>query len=333
VRGVLAYGAETSVRKASYTANCQISALKETTILKDASYELLAQMGVQLTQSGKQALYDSGNASFVESETALSQGIVAEKNGTTIEALSYYYNANYYDPASSEAANRLSVLSSTVSNGNIRESARNDIERRRAWRTLMDESEVFFRDHPPFDLVYRTSLDQKNIDYTNETIDLIVEIGLCPTTGLKVLQNMLDGLVATGKKDEWGFQDWPLSANSDTFMSGNFNGFRISVFLLNDNNKVIASRGYTVKSPLSVYKEGNSLKLILESSQFIWDFPAINVNDITDTVTVKIDSINGISAETASADGYMRIVTEEDIKTLSPFNRLKWLRSLKKRKK
>jgi TolB-like protein len=306
---------ETSVRKASYAANCGINELKEATVLKDASYELLTQMGVRLTQTGKQSLYDSGNtSSFVESETALSQGIVAEKNGTTIEALSYYYSANYYDPASSEATSRLNVLSSTVSNGNIRETARNDIERRRAWQALMDECEAFFRDHPPFDLVYQTSLEQKSIDYINETINLTVDIGLFPTTGLKVLQNMLDGLVATGKRDEWGFQDWPLSASSDTFMSKDFKGFSISVSLLNDDNKIIANRRYNTKSPLSVIKEGNTTKLLLESSQFTWDFPPISVNDITDTVTVKIDSINDIPAETASANGYMRIVTEEEYK-------------------
>jgi TolB-like protein len=305
---------ETSIRKASYAANCGINELKKTTVLKDASYELLAQMGVRLTQAGKQSLYDSGNAAFIESETALSQGIVAEKNGTAIEALSYYYSANYYDPASSEAAGRLNVLSSTVSNGNIRETARNDIERRRAWQALMDEGEAFFRDHPPFDLVYQTSLEQKSIDYVNETINLTVDIGLFPTTGLKVLQNILDGLAATGKKDEWGFQDWPLSAKSDTFMSKAFRGFSISVSLLNEDNKIIASRRYNVKSPLSVIKEGNTTKLLLESSQFTWDFPPISVNDITDTVTVKIDSINDIPAETVSANGYMRIVTEEEYK-------------------
>jgi formylglycine-generating enzyme required for sulfatase activity len=305
---------ETSIRKASYATNCRINELKETTILKEASYELLTQMGVRLTQAGKQALYDSGNASFVESETALSQGIVAEKNGTTIAALSYYYNANYYDPSSSEAASRLNVLSSTVSNGNIRETARNDIERRRAWRALMDESEAFFRDHPPFDLVYQTSLEQTGVDYDNETIELTIQLGLFPTTGLKALQNMLDGLAATGKKDEWGFQDWPLSANSDTFMSKDFGGFTISVSLLNDANEVIANRRYVVKNPLSINKEGNALRLILESQQFTWDFPPINVNDISDTVTVRIDSINGIPAEIASANGYMRIITEEEYK-------------------
>jgi formylglycine-generating enzyme required for sulfatase activity len=73
-----------------------------------------------------------------------------------------------------------------------------------------------------------------------------------------------------------------------------------------------------VKNPLSVQKEGNVLRLMLESRQFIWDFPAINVNDITDTVTVKIDSINGIAAEIASANGYMRIVAEEEYKNALP---------------
>jgi hypothetical protein len=326
--------AETSVRKASYTVNCRINELKKTTILQDASYELLTQMGVQLTHEGKQALYDSNNASFVESETALSQGIVAEKNGTTIAALSYYYNANYYDPSSSEAVSRLNVLSSTVSNGNIRETARNDIELRRAWRALMDESEAFFRDHPPFELVYQTSLEQTGIDYDNETIDLTIRIALCPTTGLKALQNILDGLAATGKKDEWGFKDWPLSANSDTFMSKDFGGFTISASLLNEANEVIANRRYRVQeNPLSVNTDNGALRLILESRQFTWHFPPISVNDITDTVTVKIDSINGIPAETASANGYMRIITEEEYKNALSIQPVEMVTVVEKAKK
>ncbi|MFP3040276.1 CsgG/HfaB family protein [Treponema primitia] len=48
---------ETGIRKASFTKTCILTEIRDTSVIKDASYTLLSQLGVVLTNTGKAALY------------------------------------------------------------------------------------------------------------------------------------------------------------------------------------------------------------------------------------------------------------------------------------
>jgi TolB-like protein len=97
--------AETGVRKASYPPRPVTSlALENLSAVKEASADLLAQLGVLLTEKGKQELLAAANTASINAETALSKALTAQKNGTVVEALSYYYQAVSYDPLLAEAA-------------------------------------------------------------------------------------------------------------------------------------------------------------------------------------------------------------------------------------
>jgi hypothetical protein len=239
--------AESGVRKYSYPPkNCSAAEIQGGDAVKTAAEDLLGQMGVTITAQGKTELHQAAKQETVEAETAMSKGIQAQKSGTVVEALSYYYNAASFDPSLAEAASRLSSLSGEVSSGNIGENVRNDIQRRNEWIKVLQEAEVFFRANPPFEVVYSPELTQGNVDYERETVGLSFKLMVKPTDGWKVIRNLYDGLQATGKAKEWGLDGWP-EIKAGAGISGNdrslFFQFYVEAALLNDQGRTIAEIG------------------------------------------------------------------------------------------
>ncbi|MDR1932924.1 MAG: DUF1566 domain-containing protein [Spirochaetales bacterium] len=300
--------AETGVRKASFTKTCTEDQLKKTVVLKDASYDLLAQMGVSLTEEGKKALYGVQDRA-VEAETALARGISAQKSGTIVEALTYYYNAAAFDPSLSEASGRLSVLSTEIRGGNIGQNVRNDIERRKEWLKVLEECAAFFKEHLPYEIGYDPALTEGEVDYQKETAKLSFNAMVYPTNGFDVVNNVLEGLNKTGKKKDWGFEGWPLSGPGKVFelnRDGNMD-FTIEAALLNDTGRTIASGRTAYTSGIDfldrdrsiVYGTGNSKPVLFTAG----------AQDISDKLTVKITKINGRDAAAAGNSGYIKIAS------------------------
>ncbi|GHU69041.1 hypothetical protein FACS189450_01130 [Spirochaetia bacterium] len=90
--------------KASYTGSCTAQELENFTGIRKASLDLLTQMGVQLTAKGREELTETGSQQTINAETALAKGITAQRSGTTVEALAYYYQAADYDNSLAEAS-------------------------------------------------------------------------------------------------------------------------------------------------------------------------------------------------------------------------------------
>jgi hypothetical protein len=67
------------------------------------------------------------------------------------------------------------------------------------------------------------------VDYEKETVELVFNMIIKPTSGFKVIQNVLDGLIATNKRNEWGLINWPFS--SDVFLDSEFNEYFIATTL------------------------------------------------------------------------------------------------------
>jgi hypothetical protein len=299
---------ETGEQKASFPPRtCTAAELQGLSAVKDATEDLLSQLGVILTPEGKTALHKT-RKSAVEAETALSRGITAQKSGAIVEALNYYYDAVSFDSSLAEAGERLSVLSSAVVSGNIGKNVRNDIQRRNEWKKILGEAETFFTAHRPWEFVYEPVLKQEDIDYKKETVDLSFPAKLVPTTGLETIKNIRQGLKATGKARKWGFSgDWPAG---DYWIDEDRNNFfwkpiGINAALINNAEKIIAvcqDSFRIVHSDRSaphgfyVYGDGNI------------KFSGVNVNDITDNLTIKI---TGMDAESAGSTGYIKITAAE----------------------
>jgi hypothetical protein len=169
--------ATTGERIASYpTKQYTYDQILNLLAVKEAAADLLSQLGIKLTDKGKQSLLDI-ETNKINAEVALSKGITAQKNGTVIEALSYYYSAVEFDSSVIEANDRLQILSSYISSGNIGENVRNDIEKRKAWLEILSECENYFSSHLPYEIVYDpSSLKEGIVNYEKETVELVFGI-------------------------------------------------------------------------------------------------------------------------------------------------------------
>jgi hypothetical protein len=328
---------------ASYSGMCTFAELDNLTGIRRASLELLEKMGVAVTARTKTELTGAAAVNHVNGQTALAQGITAQRNGTVVEALSYYYEAAKFDPDLAEAASRSSALSADITGGNIGQNVRNDIERRKAWLKIIEEANSYFADHPPFEIVYHPVLTQGKIDYSKETVDMSFWAELRPADGFRIAQNILDGLKNTEKIEEWGFEGWPVNteAFNSTPASGNpghyynrSNGYSgnggwgvkriIVVFaLINEQGGEVAA----VEIPLGIevgfysppgratfqhYGGKRDYTRVYASSPGRQNivFSGVNANDITGNLTIRVDSVDGRDAVSAGIDAYIRISTE-----------------------
>jgi hypothetical protein len=307
----------TAERRASFTANTTAAELENAAPIKDGAVELLSKLDIRLTEEGRKLLYGAERKT-VEAETALSKGITAQKSGTVVEALSYYYNAASFDPALAEAAGRLSVLSGTVSGGNFGQNARNAIQQRAEWLKVLKEAAAFFKEHPPYEIVYDPALSEGEVNFNDNTLALSFDLALYPTASFEILNNIREGLDRTGRKKDWGFERWPFGGEGAVSWGwsesrlGRYNRtteiyaqtLRVEAELLDDKGKVIDTKRGSFEGEMEMRFGGSR---IWGNSQRVTMTFTPKADDISDTLTVKITEINGIDAQAAGREGYMQI--------------------------
>jgi len=283
---------------ASYNGVCTAVQFDDHSAIHRASLELLTQMGVQLTDRAKSELEKASTPQYVNAQSALSRGIVAQQQGTVVEALNYYYEATSFDPSVLEAANRASVMTTTITSGNIGENVRNDIQLRNEWLKILREAATFFKDHPPYEIVYDPNLIEGNIDYTKETVDIYCNAGLrIQKTGNKIIIDLTQGLKKTGKSVEWGLQNWPDSGEAAIFIE-DIQNYRINMILVNESGVTIGN----------TYAKFNGGGLSFTHDYGTLTFRNVNASTISNNLKVSITSINGVDAKAAGEMGYINTI-------------------------
>jgi len=339
---------------ASYSGTCTIEELNNFSGIRRVSLDLLTKMGIKLTDASKRALSGPVKADHINAQTSLAQGIIAQQKGTLIEAMAYYYNAVSYDPKLSEANGRLRVLSSNISSGNIGENVRNEIQMRNEWNVILNDCSNYFNKHLPFEIRYNPALNQGQIDFQGGRVALSLPIESRHTDSLKIIDDILSGLNKQGKKQSWGFSGWPVSTlfndSRPTFDEMSWIGtelrsedsvgiawclLEIECSLINDNNKVLgraAKRliigvGFnaTWKTNYWVFNENRLARRLSSRSSGTVIFSNVNPDDITDNISIRIDSVNGIDGDTAIRTGYIRLTpTSEKIRISRNFYDYSW---------
>jgi tetratricopeptide (TPR) repeat protein/TolB-like protein len=301
--------AESGERKASYPPKAVSPlALENLSAIKEATTDLLRQLGVQLTNAGLQSLNSTSNVAQVKAETALAKGIEAQKQGTVVEALTYFIQANNYNTSLAEATSRMNILAANITSGNIGQDTRNDIAWRREWVKRLQETEAFFanslKEPQPFYIIYSTDIKQGKVDYQKETTDLTIWMGFYPDFVWaqninEVINTVKNGLQTTGRAQVWEL-DWPTKSinNPSPFVTQAKNSTStVVVEIINNEEKSIGRQ--TVKSP---YGFESRSAVITPLWQWEGDivFTAVNANLITDKLRIQITSIDGIAAENAA---------------------------------
>jgi hypothetical protein len=172
---------------AAYSGMFSFAELDNLTGVRRASLELLQKIGVKLTDKAKQELAGTVDANQVSAQTALAKGVTAQRQGTEVAALSYYYQAANFNPSLKEAVKRSNVVAANITSGNIGADVRNDIAWRKSWMALLKETEEVFYEainaaDPPYTLTYYTDIRTGNVNYQNETADLSTAMSLNANT-------------------------------------------------------------------------------------------------------------------------------------------------------
>jgi len=305
---------------ASYSGVCTIAELDNLTAIQLASKELLTQMGVSLTQNAVNELSAQRTQNAISAETALARGVTAQKQGTEVAALSYYFQAAALDPSLQEATSRSSVISANITSDNIGANVRNDIEWRKQWIARLTEFEEVFsklmldvnNSDPPYTLFYSTGIEQGTINYQTETANLSIPINLrangvwlrsIAQSANKVYTELNTGLNATKKRTDWGLANWPGQSLTKTnaFSSQKQYDFSIVFELVNEQNKVIGRQTIKLTPSYSFTRNrDNQIGVTFAENTFnTVTFNAVNANDISDNLTIRIASVNGTSPQNA----------------------------------
>jgi hypothetical protein len=303
---------------ASYSGTCTVAELDNQTAIQKASLDLLAQMGVTLTTKAKEELTRAVMDTHINAQTALARGITAQRQGTEVAALSYYFQAAAYDPSLLEAANRSSILNVNISSGNIGDNVRNDIQWRKDWVARLTETEQYFdsfnrTESMPYTLFYSDEIKQGTIDYQKETVTLSIETHLHGSSIWTVsieraLQTVYDGLDATKRKDTWQLGSWPrqgvTNLNAFAKRSGNFS---VVFELLNNQSKVISRQTLQTSGSWEFNRGGRPAVNVSADNRKTLSFQNVDANDISDSMTIRIATVNGTDAETAARNGVLQI--------------------------
>jgi TolB-like protein len=262
-------GASAATR-ASYSATCTVAELDNFTAIKKASAELLAQLRVDLTDLARQELAAAATVQVVDAQTSLARGITAQRGGTEVAALAYYMASAQYDPKLIEAASRLNVLSADITSGGVRENALNDIEWRKQWLARLKECEDFIaatiQNNPQ--CAYTISCGPLNlsglpIDYMTETMspELRVNLSYQLLPQFNVLSNVINqvrqGLNATGRAEAWGLSGWP---GDDQIYAVSARGMFVEIEVLNENGKRLASGTAAFPVYWCIYREKGTVQ-------------------------------------------------------------------------
>lgn len=304
---------------ASYSGTFTFAELDDLTGIRRASLDLLEKMGVTLKELARTELTGAAAENRITAQTALAQGITAQRRGTEVAALSYFYQAAAYDPSLHEAVNRSSILSADISSGNIGDDIRNDIAWRRQWVDRLTETEQYFdsfnrTESMPYTLFYVSDeIKQGTINYQNETVNLSIEThlhgsGIWTLSTERALQAVWDGLNTTGRKEIWGLGNWPqrgvTNLNAFARRSGNFS----AVFeLLNDQNEIISRQTLQSGGAWELNWSGRPYINVNADDRKTLTFQNVNANKISDKMTIRVTTVNGTAAEIAARNGVLQI--------------------------
>jgi len=322
---------ETGKRKASFSPkSVTLSSLEDLSILKEASADLLKQLGVTLTDSLLADLKGPIATAQIQAQTALARGVFAQRQGTSVAALSYYYQAAAFDPTLVEAVSRSSVVSANISGINLGENIRNDIEWRKKWVEQLKETEETFKKiidaaDPPYKLLYSTVIETKNINYQKETADLNINIHMLANVewfnalqrSLKAAMAVKEGLNATNRKKDWGLDRWPgqgvsetnpfvlrmeyerpnsLSADVKKQGEKQYN-FIVGFELVNQKGKVIGKQGMAITQAFGI--NGDFAIAFIPKISSILTFRSVDAKEISDNLTIRVTSVNGTPVKNA----------------------------------
>jgi hypothetical protein len=280
--------------------------------VKEAVWELLYGMGIELTPTGKQLLLDEqGTQPQVQATRNLAHGMVAEKSENIIEALAFLSGAIDFEETKTEANRHIQNFFIDAPTSGIRERANYALTQKTKWEKIFSELKIYIREHLPV-FIYDFSLIEDTFDVRSKEVTIYVSPGIkvIPNqTVLFVYKTILDNwfrIRAMEENKEWA-RAIHLPGGSLSTMPNSYNlsfTYFISIGLFDDYGDRIASfRLYG--SPLRLnynYLADNETRInssfqvlaqhkYYDEKKFEKILCRTPVDKITDTITPRIERV------------------------------------------
>ena len=194
-----------------------------------------------------------------------------------------------------------------------------EIAMRRQWMDRLQETEAFFvtiAQKQPCFIVYEPRIREGAINHHNETMELSFWMTLVPdevwvNSVNQVVANVARDLRASGRAESWGL-DWPtnhVSINSP--FTNRTSNIVVVAELINDQGVSIGMQ--TVNIPAGYHIHSRVSRAIV-ARQWEGDvvFPAVDINLIPSQLSIRVTSIDGLSAEDAARHRGIIVMPNEE---------------------
>jgi hypothetical protein len=206
------------------------------------------------------------------------------------------------------------------------ENAARDAHNREIWVKALADSERYYRNYfattVPFELVYENKIEEmpETQNFENKTLSVKFNTALVPvgsgwTRAVENdVNNLRSQLLTTGRAAAWGLANWPQTPVTPPPPFVNKSGsVTANAELLNDSGKVLGSQTFSLDWNLTASFNAKGLSFSINedalSSKSVL-FANINIDDITDTLQIRIAKINGEDAEKVAAQGGIQYSTD-----------------------
>jgi len=294
---------ETNEIKASFNKPYSIDNIENGTAAKEAVLELLAGMGVELTEAGEQSLL-AIQPIEARATAQLARGAMAESNNNLVEALAFYTEAAGILPTMKEASDRIQNFNGTFQTTNIRERTEYAQQQMERWRKIFIDLRKYLDNNLPI-IIYDFSVIQDKI----ATVGNSMSVRFTISPGIKVVPNRTAILVHKTVMDNWEHvknreenKFWVNSLRTESQVSlphERYDAYYITIGLYDDYGDLIKTSTinymsrhlYNSKPPQVVaqhkYYDENKFKEV--------ETMLIPVEKITDTITPGIIEAGFIS--------------------------------------
>lgn len=243
---------------ASYSKhNCSSQNLMSGLVIKEAVADLLGQLNVNLTAEGKKRLLDvksAENAKSIEAQKLNAQGNLAlQKNGSAMEALSYFIQASLSDASLQRAKKSIYQTSAAMSVTDIGTFARTSIQLQNDFLKLIDNIKENNRKNPPYYIVFDPKLELGHINYEKETVNVVVKIAIVRNLeNVRLCNSVLQLYKKTKEKyEKIGDRNWGYDIEKEFHDMYGYGGMDIPVSISDKNGKVLGRKNIRCVIPPS----------------------------------------------------------------------------------
>ena len=291
---------------ASYSNTITSADLDNLSGVRRASLDLLQKMGVVPTEQTRIALSGAAAINDVNSQRALSRGIVAQQGGNEYEAILNYFEARTFNVTMPEASARITNASTTLAANNwintgLRDQVLSEIERMKEEDRLQRERDInihkllkkataFYKSHQPFFISIGPNFTYSNIDHRKRTVDIDASMRIDPIDSeMKIIKSIEQ------QAKSIGINNWPYYAKMGSAGSRVFYGFLtagMSAFF--DVRDAIEISRYNTVPGIWKFTAGRSaVEQYSEYGDFGFHMDIITINEPSFNVVVKLINEKG----------------------------------------